>query len=127
MYMAREKLPGRRKSWTHKVRISGQTYYLTFGEYPDGRLGEVFVDAHKEGTFTRGVLGALARLLSIALQSGSSVQDVAAVLRHLNFSPNGSVEGSSAVTRADSVVDWIAQEMLARYGEEGHQDGPKSS
>ncbi len=115
--MAREKLPDRRKCWTQKVRIEGQTYYLSCGEYSDGRLGEVFVDAQKNGTFTRGVLGALARLVSIALQSGSAVEDVASVLRHLNFPPQGTVEGSAVVTWADSVPDWIAQEMLARYGQ----------
>lgn len=118
--MPRERLPDRRRSFTQKVKIPDatgalQTFYLTMGEYDDGRLGEVWIEAHKEGTFARGVLGALARMVSIALQCGVSVEEVVKTLRHLNFPPRGDVTGSAAVAKASSVADWVAQEIEAAY------------
>lgn len=117
--MTRERLPDRRRCWTQKVRIldplGGQTFYLTCGEYPDGRLGEIFLEAHKEGTFARGVLQALARTVSIALQSQAPVGEIVNALRHLNFPPKGDVAGSATVTKCSSVTDWIAQELEAAY------------
>ena len=116
----RQRLPNRRRSWTQKVRIAdangaAQTFYLTCGEYPDGRLGEIWIEAHKEGTLTRGVFGALARMASISLQCGANVAEVVNAMRHLDFPPNGTVEGSPAVARCSSIPDWIAQELAAAY------------
>lgn len=113
--MSREKLPARRKSWIQKVSIEGQTFYLSCGMYEDGRLGEVFIDAHKEGTFSRGVLSALARMISVALQCGSSPAEVSKALKHLNFPPDGDVKGSVNVVHCTSVADWIAQEIEAAF------------
>ncbi|MEM6500057.1 MAG: vitamin B12-dependent ribonucleotide reductase, partial [Pseudomonadota bacterium] len=45
----REKMPGRRKGYTQKAVVGGHKVYLTTGEYEDGRLGEIFIDMHKEG------------------------------------------------------------------------------
>lgn len=113
--MPRERLPDRRLSWTQKVRIDNHSFFLTCGEYPDGRLGEVFLESSKEGTFSRGVLSALARMVSIALQSGVSVAEIVHSLKHLNFPPNGAVEGSANVVGCCSVADWISQEIAAAY------------
>ena len=110
----RERLPDRRKSWRQKVKIGpeGQTFYLDCGEYPDGRLGEIWIDAHKEGTFARGILSSLARMVSISLQSGVTVEEVVGSLRYMNFPPNGDVVGEhTRVTQCTSVSDWIAQEI----------------
>ena len=105
----RKRPPDRRTSWTQKVRIGGQVFYLGFGEYEDGSLAELFLDANKEGTYVRGILGAFAKLASVALQCGAPVEEVAKCLRDCNFPPQGQVEGSPAVQACTSVVDWIAQ------------------
>ena len=42
-------LPERRDGWTQEARIAGHKVYLRTGEYPDGTLGEVFIDIAKEG------------------------------------------------------------------------------
>ena len=49
----REKLPGRRKGYTQKAIVGGHKVYLRTGEYDDGRLGEIFIDMHKEGAAFR--------------------------------------------------------------------------
>ena len=52
----REKLPSRRKGYTQKAVVGGHKVYLRTGEYDDGRLGEIFVDMHKEGAALRSLL-----------------------------------------------------------------------
>ena len=49
----RERLPARRKGYTQKAVVGGHKVYLRTGEYDDGRLGEIFVDMHKEGAALR--------------------------------------------------------------------------
>ncbi|MEC9367311.1 MAG: vitamin B12-dependent ribonucleotide reductase, partial [Pseudomonadota bacterium] len=49
----RERLPDRRKSYTQKAIVGGHKVYLHTGEYEDGRLGEIFIDMHKEGAAFR--------------------------------------------------------------------------
>src|SRR5262249_50242620 len=45
----RERMPDRRKGYTQKAVVGGHKVYLRTGEYEDGRLGEIFIDMHKEG------------------------------------------------------------------------------
>ena len=116
----REPLPDRRRNWSQRVKIGGQTCYLSVGEYEDGRPGELFVDVSKAGTFCRGVLGTLARTVSIALQCGADVSVVVHSLKGANYPPNGRVEGSDAVAGCLSVTDWIAAELAARYMAPAH-------
>lgn len=113
--LMRQMMPERRHSWTQKVRIDGQTVYMTVGEYDDGRPGEIFIDVSKQGTFLRGVMGSLARMVSIALQCGASVDVIIHALRGLDYPPNGRVEGSPTVTECLSVTDWVAAELEAGY------------
>lgn len=119
--MPRERLPDRREGWKQKVKIGDaggvlQTFYLGTGHYADGRLGEIWLDAHKEGTFARGILSALARMTSLALQYKVPVEEVVHTLRWMNFPPKGPVVGeATAVKDCSSVVDWIAQEIAAAY------------
>ena len=114
-FIMRDPLPDRRRSWTQRVCIEGQTIYLCVGEYDDGRPGEIFLDASKQGTFLRGVLGSLARMVSIALQCGAEIGVIIHALRGLDYPPAGPVEGSADVKECLSVTDWIASELEARY------------
>ena len=123
----RKRPPDRRTSWTQKVRIGGQVFYLGFGEYEDGSLAELFIDASKEGTYVRGILGAFARLSSVALQHEVPVEEVAKCLRDCNFPPQGQVEGSPAVAECTSVVDWIAQEAEVAYGRKEGGENPNTN
>lgn len=116
----RERLPDRRRTWTQKAKLPDftgklQTFYLSAGEYPDGRLGEIWIEAHAEGTFTRGVLASLARVASIALQHGVPVEAIVSSLRNIDFPPNGKVQGSALVGEATSVCDWVGRELEAVY------------
>lgn len=111
----RQRLPNRRKGFTQKVRIGNTKVYLRTGEYDDGKIGEIFIDVHKEGTFARGMCNGLGMMTSLALQHGVPLEEVCNLLRHINFPPNGEVEGSPYVRVCSSLPDYIAQELLASY------------
>ncbi|MFH1208436.1 MAG: vitamin B12-dependent ribonucleotide reductase, partial [Candidatus Omnitrophota bacterium] len=51
--LQRKRLPKKRAGITVESRVGGQKIYLRTGEYPDGSLGEIFVDMHKEGAAFR--------------------------------------------------------------------------
>ena len=53
MLRERERMPDRRKGYTQKAVVGGHKVYLRTGEYDDGRLGEIFIDMHKEGAAFR--------------------------------------------------------------------------
>ncbi len=124
-YMPREPLPDRRHVWRQKVTIidtnSGcHTFYVEFGEYADSRLAEVFITSHKTGTFVRGALDSLARSVSLAMQCGTSPHDMAKQLIGQDYPPQGKVEANgSAVQTCLSVADYIGQEIVACYDEDG--------
>ena len=65
----RERLPNRRDGYTQKARVGGQKIYLRTGDYADGRLGEIFIDTHKEGAF-RSLMNNFAIAVSLGLQHG---------------------------------------------------------
>lgn len=125
-YMVREPAPLRRHVWRQKLTIvdidGSHRFYVEFGDYEDGRLAEVFITAHKAGSFVRGTLDTLARSISLALQSGTSPLQMAHMLRGQDYPPRGKVvaEGSS-VTECLSLADYIAQEIELTYGAEGRR------
>src|SRR5690606_21942610 len=53
---ARDKMPNRRQGYTQKAVIGGHKVYLRTGEFGDGRLGEIFIDMHKEGAAFRAMM-----------------------------------------------------------------------
>lgn len=110
--MYREVLPERRASWTHSAKVGGQRVFLDVGFYPDGRIGEVFIDVAKAGTAVKGFCQALAITLSVAIQYGVPVAALAEAIRGTDFLPRGMVEGSHKIEWASSIVDYVAQELL---------------
>ena len=125
--MAREPLPSRRSTWRQKVRIvdsesGSHTFYVDFGEYTDGRLAEIFVNAHKTGTFVRGALDTMARSMSLALQTGTAPLDLARQLLGQEYPPQGLVEAEgSTIATCLSIADYIGQEIEANYGADGRR------
>ncbi len=113
----RKMLPARRHSFTQKAKIGGQTIHLTVGEYPDGKPGEVFIDASKQGTLVRAMLNTIAIYLSIGLQHGIPLHLYLDAIRNLDFPPQGPVQNSE-VTEAKSILDYVAKELERTYPRE---------
>jgi len=117
---AREPLPSRRKGDTQKVRVGGQTVYWRTGEYPDGRLGEVFIDLAGAGSTLDGFANSLAKMTSIALQFGAPVGVIVDALLGVRFEPSGHVELHDRVRWCNSIVELIARDLAITY--QGRED-----
>ncbi|WP_341223939.1 vitamin B12-dependent ribonucleotide reductase, partial [Loktanella salsilacus] len=71
----RDKLPERRKGYTQKAIVGGHKVYLRTGEYQDGKLGEIFIDMHKEGAGFRAMMNNFAIAVSVGLQYGVPLEE----------------------------------------------------
>ncbi len=111
----RERLPQRRKGYTQKAIVGGHKVYLRTGEYEDGRLGEVFIDMHKEGAAFRSLMNNFAIAISIGLQYGVPLEEFVEAFTFTRFEPSGMVEGNDAIKMATSVLDYIFREVAVSY------------
>ena len=107
----REKLPNRRKGYTQKAIVGGHKVYLRTGEYDDGRLGEIFIDMHKEGAAFRSLMNNFAIAISLGLQYGVPLEEYVEAFTFTRFEPAGIVEGNDAIKNATSILDYIFREL----------------
>ncbi|MEK6913800.1 MAG: adenosylcobalamin-dependent ribonucleoside-diphosphate reductase [Nanoarchaeota archaeon] len=116
----RRKLPATRDAKIHKFTIggygeNGHEGYLMAGVYPDGTLGETFVDMNKEGSTIRGLMASLGISLSLNLQYGVPLEKLIEKFRHQKFEPNGIVQGHPQIHTADSIVDYLAHFLELQF------------
>ncbi len=114
-FTERERLPGRRKGYTQKAIVGGHKVYLRTGEYEDGRLGEIFIDMHKEGAAFRSLMNNFAIAISIGLQYGVPLEEFVEAFTFTRFEPSGIVEGNDTIKMATSVLDYIFREVAISY------------
>jgi ribonucleoside-diphosphate reductase alpha chain len=112
---AREKLPNRRKGYTQKAIVGGHKVYLRTGEYDDGRLGEIFIDMHKEGAAFRSLMNNFAIAISLGLQYGVPLEEYVEAFTFTRFEPAGFVQGNEAIKNATSILDYIFRELAISY------------
>ncbi|RWM14054.1 MAG: vitamin B12-dependent ribonucleotide reductase [Mesorhizobium sp.] len=110
-----EKLPSRRKGYTQKAKIGGNTIFLRTGEYDDGRLGEIFIDMNKEGATLRGLLNNFAIAISLGLQYGVPLDEYVHAFTFTKFEPAGMVQGNDAIKSATSILDYVFRELAISY------------
>lgn len=111
----REKLPGRRKGYTQKAIVGGHKVYLRTGEYDDGRLGEIFIDMHKEGAAFRAMMNNFAIAISLGLQYGVPLEEYVEAFTFTRFEPAGMVQGNDAIKNATSILDYVFRELAVSY------------
>ena len=111
----REKLPSRRKSYIQKATVGGHKVYLHTGEYDDGRLGEIFIDMHKEGAAFRSLMNNFAIAISLGLQYGVPLEEYVDAFTFTRFEPAGLVQGNDAIKNATSILDYIFRELAVSY------------
>jgi hypothetical protein len=109
--VAREHLPNRRISCNFTTSFAGEKYDVTVGFYPDGRIGETFVNRIRDKAAARlgeqldGICRDSAILLSFALQYGAPLNAI-----------------SRAVTRNDdnepSTIVGALVELMEKLGEQ---------
>jgi len=111
----RERLPDRRKGYTQKAVVGGHKVYLRTGEYEDGRLGEIFVDMHKEGAALRSLLNNFAIAVSLGLQYGVPLEEYVDAFTFTRFEPSGPVQGNDSIKYATSILDYVFRELAVSY------------
>jgi ribonucleoside-diphosphate reductase alpha chain len=112
--LQRERLPNRRGGYTQKARVGGQKIYLRTGDYSDGRLGEIFIDMHKEGASFRSLNYNFAIGVSLGLQHGVPLEEFVDAFTATRFEPAGPLEGNE-IKRATSILDYIFRELAVSY------------
>ncbi|WP_299359082.1 vitamin B12-dependent ribonucleotide reductase [uncultured Paracoccus sp.] len=111
----REKLPGRRKGYTQKAVVGGHKVYLRTGEYDDGKLGEIFIDMHKEGAGFRAMMNNFAIAVSVGLQYGVPLEEFVDAFTFTRFEPAGMVQGNDSIKNATSILDYVFRELAVSY------------
>lgn len=105
--MSRIRPPNRRDSRTVSIRyadMSGLSFkgHATYSKNPDGSIYEIFITTGKPGTAGEAALRDAGLLLSLLLQSGTSIEEIqSALTRNDDGSPAGPVS---------IVVDTIVRE-----------------
>ena len=112
---SREKLPTRRKGYTQKAVVGGHKVYLRTGEYEDGRVGEIFIDMHKEGATFRSLMNNFAIAISLGLQYGVPLEEYVEAFTFTRFEPAGFVQGNDAIKSATSLLDYVFRELAVSY------------
>ena len=76
MLTARARLPNRRASETFGLECAGLTYTCTISRFADGRVAEVFLSNHKNGSHADTAARDAAIACSIALQHGADLETI---------------------------------------------------
>jgi ribonucleoside-diphosphate reductase alpha chain len=110
----RRALPAKRRGFTQKAKINGQTIFLRTGEYADGTVGEIFIDMAKEGATMRSMLNCFAIAVSIGLQYGVPLEEYVEKFVFTKFDPAGFVEHPN-IKSSTSIVDFIFRLLGYEY------------
>jgi len=111
----RKKLPHKRRGFTQKARVGGQTMFIRTGEYNDGTLGEIFIDIHKEGASFRSLMNSFAIAVSIGMQYGVPLEEYVNKFTFTRFEPSGMVVGHDNIKSATSIVDFVFRLLGFEY------------
>jgi len=110
----RKHLPATRPSETHKFAIAGHEGFLTYSAYDDGGLAEIFIRMSKQGSTLAGLLDAFAIAVSVALQYGVPLRDLARRFCYARFEPAGYTDNPE-VQVATSIVDYLFRYLGLRF------------
>jgi ribonucleoside-diphosphate reductase alpha chain len=110
----RKSLPAKRRGYTQKAKIQGQTLFLRTGEYGDGTLGEIFVDLAKEGSTLRSLMNCFAISVSVGLQYGVPLEEFVEKFVFTKFEPAGFVDHPN-IRSTTSIVDFVFRALAYEY------------
>ncbi len=111
----RKKLPHKRHGFTQKAKVGGHTIFVRTGEYDDGKLGEIFIDMHREGATFRSLMNCFSIAVSIGLQYGVPLEEYVDKFTFTRFEPSGFVEGHDNIKNATSIIDYIFRMLGFEY------------
>jgi hypothetical protein len=78
---ARNRLPNRRQAETIAFEREGSHYQMTIGYFPDGSVGELFLNADRSDSLLDVLASDAAILASLALQHGCALETIRHALK----------------------------------------------
>lgn len=115
LVVQKKSMPYKRRGFTQKASIDGQTVFVRTGEYEDGTLGEIFVDMHKEGATFRSLMNCFAIAVSVGLQYGVPLEEYVEKFTFTRFEPAGMVMGHANIKSSTSIIDYIFRMLGYEY------------
>ena len=110
----RRRLPKSRRSQTFEFRVADCKGFVTVGEYPDGRPGEIFVKVSKQGSTLAGIMDAFAISLSHGLQYGVPLSAFVDTFVGVRFEPAG-ITDDPDIRIATSLMDYLFRKLAVLY------------
>ena len=110
----RRRLPKLRRSRTFEFRVADCKGFVTVGEYPDGRPGEIFVKVSKQGSTLAGIMDAFAISLSHGLQYGVPLAAFVETFVGMRFEPAG-ITDDPDIRIATSLMDYLFRKLAVMY------------
>ncbi len=110
----KRRLPAKRSGITVSTKIGNQQLWLRTGEYPDGRLAEIFIDMYKEGAGFRSMLNMFAISVSMGLQFGVPLEKFVENFVFTRFEPAGMTDHPN-VKICTSVIDFVFRVLGMEY------------
>ncbi len=111
----RLELPPRRNHITQKVRIAGRTLYISVHDDPSPAELFLRVKGSDCTSETIALYDVIARLMSVALQYGASLEKLGDLLTGAQFAPCGPVSGHDRLKHCTSLPDLIGRHLLVEY------------
>jgi len=108
------KMPYKRSGLTIKAKVGGQKLFLRTGEWPDGKLGEVFIDMYKEGASFRSLLNLFAISISTGLQYGVPLEEYVDKFTFTRFEPSGMTDHPN-IKFSTSIIDFVFRVLGMEY------------
>ena len=110
--MPRKKLPARRNHITQRVKIGGKrTLYLSVDH--DTMPSEIFIRVRGEtGDEKTACYDVIARLISLALQEGIELEEIAERLYGTKMEPSGQVTGDEHIKMCTGTLDFVGRWLL---------------
>jgi len=110
----KRKVPSKRGGITVSAKIGTQQIWLRTGEYPDGRLAEIFIDMYKEGAGFRSTLNMFAISVSMGLQYGVPLEKYVENFLFTRFEPSGFTDHPN-IKSCTSVIDFVFKVLGMEY------------
>lgn len=110
----KRRLPSKRSGITVSAKVGNQQIWLRTGEYPDGKLAEIFVDMYKEGAAFRSILNMFAISVSMGLQYGVPLEKYVENFVFTRFDPAGMTDHPN-VKICTSIIDFVFRVLGMEY------------
>lgn len=106
----RRRIPNQRDARNFTVKIASAKVYMTVGLYPNGEIGEVFLQLGGDGSTIGSVLDSLARSISQGIQFGVPLEEIVSSLIGMKADPAG-ITNDPDFRIVSSIQDWIGRRL----------------